>query len=169
MYIHVLVKIRCRVPALLICVRRAGIKCTVHYCSHMFNNASPVHNWFFSPIETFLLPCHVQEQVMVCSHSTTPRAIKMACMELCGGCLYCTETDTNTDSHLVLNPFYLYLCRVVWMHHLEHVLWTINDNHSSDIFLKFTINAILTWKHPKVQQFLFSLVHTSPVFFCFFF
>ena len=67
-----------------------------------------------------------------CSHYPTPRLIgrliKMTCIDICGGNQsYCMETDTNTDSHLVLYPFYRNLCRSwsrcreVWKHHVTQI------------------------------------------------
>ena len=93
-----------------------------------FYNEMQIRNWFlfmwfiiFSTQYLKIMLCYIT----VCSHYPRPRlkpilrSIKFDLYRIVWRCSYCTETNTNTDSHQDMYTFYLYLprCRAVWMHH----------------------------------------------------
>ena len=77
---------------------------------------------------------------MVCSHCPTVRPIKNGLHRT--QCSYCTETDTNTGSHCVLNSINSteYLCRTVWTHHYRQGQW---NTTSTTVVLFQTLVSML--------------------------
>ena len=103
------------------------------FFSYIYTNASSMklmlciyrHNFNKTTVHYLnLIQCRLQNvDLMVCLHCVPPSPIKngLYMYRLMWRCSYCSETDTNTDSHCVLHAFYRYLCRsrcqAVWTHH----------------------------------------------------